>query len=176
MALLCLISELFLAGVFVIIGLFIHWLNTDKDELEGAILTFSFILVMFFSVLTLSIYQFYANILAVNTNRGISALLYQKMMKLSHIGLAKVSTGKLVSLVSGELQTLEKSMWYIPYMAVSPIINILCYVFFSLYYFEAAAIAFVFQLVVVIVFIIISLKVAGWRYLEGKSLKTKFYR
>lgn len=120
-----LVSEICQLLVFFISMFLVAWINSDRDKVEGALLCIAFIVNGFLTIWTRSIYQFNSNKLSININRGISTLLYTKLTRLSQKGLAMTTSGKLVSLVSGELQVLEKSMWFIPHLVIAPIANIL---------------------------------------------------
>ena len=157
--------------MFLLVHFITQWINGDRDKIVGAIEISVFILIVISSVAIKIPYIFYANKLAVNVNRGISALLYQKVLKLSQISLAKASTGKLVTLVSGDLQTLEKTMWFIPYIFVAPLLLIACFAYFAVYFYEASAITFIILVLLVIAFIISAVFSNRWKYLEGKRSK-----
>lgn len=109
--------------------------------------------------------------MAIKINRGISTLLYQKVMNLSQKSLAMASTGKLVTLVSAELQTLEKTFWYIAYLIASPVTQLASFIYFAFVYYEASAIAMVSLLLLMSSFVLLAVKTSRWRYLEGKLLK-----
>jgi ABC-type multidrug transport system fused ATPase/permease subunit len=152
----------------------VNWINGDRDKLKGAMIMLSFILIFLISIVLRIIYTFYANKQAININRGISTLLFSKILKLPQRFVAKIGTGKLVSLVSGELQTLEKTMWYIPYILVAPISNIAWFAYFAVYFYEASPIAFGFQLAVLVIFIILSIITTKLKFKESKFQNVTF--
>jgi ABC-type multidrug transport system fused ATPase/permease subunit len=127
-----------------------------------------FVLNFFFSIILRIIYTFYANKQSIGVNRAISSLLFQKILKLPQRFVAKAGSGKLVSLVSGELQTLEKTLWYIPYILIAPLSNFACFAYFAVYFYEASAIAFFLQMVIVIIFVFLSVKATKLKYIESK--------
>ena len=69
---------------------------------------------------------------------GVSSILYQKILKLSQKSLATTASGKLTTLVSGELQTIEKSLHLIIDMMVLPITLLAWFGYFGAVYYEVS--------------------------------------
>ena len=61
---------------------------------------------------------------------------------MSQKSLAVTSTGKLVTLVSGELQTIEKTFWYVPVSISTLLILLALFTYIAVFFAEASAIAF----------------------------------
>ena len=85
-------------------------------------------------------------------------------MKLSQKSLALSSTGKLVTLVSSELQTIEKSFRLITYVLTSIVIFFIAFGIFAYYYKEAAAIAFGALLLFIVIIVVLNLIIMGVLY------------
>ena len=84
----------------------------------------------------------YSRLVAVDINKCVASVLYSKVLRLSQKSLALTSTGKLITLVSGELQTIEKTFWYIPLFIVNLLIIFICFGYIIVFFLEAGAIAF----------------------------------
>jgi ABC-type multidrug transport system fused ATPase/permease subunit len=162
------VTEFFTWVNLFIIKFFIDWIENEGGFGEGFLVASVFCITMFFSIFLKIYYYMYANKLAIKINRGISTLLYQKILNLSQKSLAMASTGKLVTLVSAELQTLEKTFWYITYLIASPAMQIASFIYFAYDFHEGSAISFVSLLILMAGFILLALKTSRWRYLEGK--------
>ena len=93
-----------------------NWIENSDDLVSGLWRALLVILLSLVVVVAETRLVYCAKLLAVRINRCVSSLLYQKVMKLSQKSLAVSSTGKLVTLISSELQIVEKSFWYIPYI------------------------------------------------------------
>jgi len=174
MVLYSVITELFVWINLFVIKFFIDWIKEDGSFVRGIMMALLFWVTMFFSIFFKIYYYMYGNKLAITINRGISLLLYQKILKLSQKSLVLASTGKLVTLVSGELQSLEKTFWYITYLIASPVALLACFIYFSYIYWEAGAIAFVWIWCMLAAFVWLALKNRMWRYMEGKFLQILF--
>ena len=85
-------------------------------------------------------------------------------MRLSQKSLAVSSTGKLVTLISSELQTIEKSFLFIPYAFTSLIIFCIAFGIFGYYYKEAAVIAFGALLIIVLLIMTLNFVILGVFY------------
>ena len=109
-------------------------------------------------------YTFSAKLLAVRINRCVTSLLYQKVMRLSQKSLAVSSSGKLVTLISSELQTIEKSFWFITYVFTSIFIFFIAFGIFGYYYKEAAAIAFGALLLIIVIVMVLNFTMFGVIY------------
>lgn len=91
-------------------------------------------LVMLYSVAaTLSqtlrnYFFFYTFNLALRVRKTLIINLFDKISKLSIRSLAQTRQGKLISLVSSEIFSLEKGLTLFPLIITAPFINIACYI------------------------------------------------
>ena len=124
--LLCFLAELMIILYFFIVQFFVDWIFRNQSLWVGILSMLLFILFWGLSIFIRTIFKFEANILSMKINRGISSLLFQKITRMSQVSLAKASAGKLVTMVSAELQTMESSMWYIlsMYTFASTVFNV----------------------------------------------------
>ena len=65
-------------------------------------------------------------------------MVYQKILKLSQKSLATTASGKLTTLISGELQTIEKSLYCLTYLVVLPITLLAWFGYFGGIYYEVS--------------------------------------
>lgn len=75
--------------------------------------------------------------------KALTALLFKKILRFNQKSLAKATTGKIVTIVSGELQIIEQGLVLAPYIIVSPLVTIYAFVLISFEFKEAAALGFV---------------------------------
>ena len=85
-------------------------------------------------------------------------------MKLSQKSLAVSSTGKLVTLISSELQIVEKSFWYIPYIFTGIFIFGVAFWIFGYHFKEAAVIAFGALLLIILIVMVLNFLMFGVIY------------
>ena len=69
-------------------------------------------------------YLFYAAAFGVAVRKGISGVLYRKILRFNQKSKALATSGKLVAIVSGELQLIERGMVLLSSIIVSPILLI----------------------------------------------------
>ena len=88
-------------------------------------------------------------------------------MKFNQKSLAKASTGKIVTIVSGELQAIEMGLTLMPYVIISPITTSVAFVLIGINFREASVFGFLTFILIVICQWIISRFTVKWKYLEG---------
>ena len=59
---------------------------------------------------------------ALLLKKSISGVLYRKMLRLTNKSLHQVSTEKIISIVSSELEILEKGLTIAPYLFIAPLL------------------------------------------------------
>ena len=156
--------EIWKISLIVAAQLFVDWIEDSDDLATGLWRAFLVILLSLIIVFAETKYVYSAKLLAVKINRCVTSLLYQKVMKLSQKSLALSSTGKLVTLVSSELQTIEKSFRLITYVLTSIVIFFIAFGIFAYYYKEAAAIAFGALLLFIVIIVGLNLIIMGVLY------------
>ena len=123
--------------------LIIEWINDDNaSEVQGVWRSILFLIIIFVSIMCKNMFVLYSRLVAVDINKCVASVLYSKVLRLSQKSLALTSTGKLITLVSGELQTIEKTFWYIPLFIVNLLIIFICFGYIIVFFLEAGAIAF----------------------------------
>ena len=143
MLLLALLHEIMLVSMYINSLLLIQWINDDtKDEAQGIWRSILFLTIIFLSITCKNMFVLYARLVAVGINKCVASVLYSKVLRLSQKSLALTSTGKLITLVSGELQTIEKTFWYIPLFIVNFLIIFIFFGYIIVFFLEAGAIAF----------------------------------
>lgn len=63
----------------------------------------------------------------VELRRTLVAALYDKVVRLSVKSLAETNSGKLISLISGDLYEIERGAAFFNMSLASPFINLICY-------------------------------------------------
>ena len=142
MSVLAFFQETLMFSVCITSEAYINWIHNSDQGWQGVWKAFLLLFNILLSVVCRSVLQFYSRMVASRISRCVSSLLYKKILRLSQKSLAVTSTGKLVTLVSGELQTIEKVFWYLPLALVNLIILLFTFVYFIYFYLEGGAIAF----------------------------------
>jgi len=65
--------------------------------------------------------------MALEMRKLLTSAMYDKVSKLSMRSLTETNSGKLVTLVSADIFTLERPLAIAPFGIASPFINIACY-------------------------------------------------
>lgn len=93
--------------------------------------------------------------------------MYQKALRLSQKSKAISSTGKIVTIVSGELQTIEWGIQMAPYILIAPVSTLIAFCLIAINFQEAAAIGFIVFVFIIIAQILMSKVSLKWKIKEG---------
>lgn len=146
---------------------FVNWLQGDGDAWEGYLYALIFCL-LFYIVQTFRVnYFFAANYLGINIRKAISGIMYRKALRLSQKSKAISSTGKIVTIVSGELQAIDWGIQMAPYIIIAPVSTVLAFALIAINFKEASAIGFVVFILIIISQILLSKVTLRWKYREG---------
>lgn len=63
--------------------------------------------------------------------RTLITTLYDKVVSLSMKSMTETNSGKLISLISSDLLSVESGLGYSPIILVAPIVNIIAYIFLA---------------------------------------------
>ncbi|EPZ35647.1 ABC transporter domain-containing protein [Rozella allomycis CSF55] len=109
----------------VVFNLFLENIEKRGDEMERYYLVSGLILLMF-SLATIHHHVFYHNnLFGMLAKNAVTAALYKKSLKL-RIG-QQSSTGKLVNLMSNDVQKFEDCGRFVQYLYISPIQTLICF-------------------------------------------------
>ena len=88
---------------------FLKWLIDPKAQNGlGFIYSTMLVLIQFLTSLARNSFQFRAVELGITVRKGLSAVVFKKILRLNEASRHKVSSGKFVSLISGEIQAFER--------------------------------------------------------------------
>ena len=163
------LSELSEVLSLICVKYIVDWVQGSRSTHFGVAFIVIFIVSTILGVLARNHQFMYSFTLFAKINKGISALLFQKVLRLSQKSSSVVSSGKLVTLVSGELQTIEESSQYIFYVLTKPILLILLFGYLCIDFKEAGAISLGALVWILAAFMAIVGKIVKWKYFEGKS-------
>ena len=125
------ISIAFLSDVSVIINLyltiyFIKWLvDPTAEKGLGYMFTAILVSIQLFTSLSRNYFLFRGAYLGLTIRKGLSGLIFKKIMRFSEKSKHQATSGKLVSIISGELQALERGLIVIPFIITSPFVFII---------------------------------------------------
>lgn len=114
-----------------------------------------------------NLFTFYSRIVALNVNKCVSTLLYNKVLKMSQKSLAVTSTGKLVTLVSSELSTIEKAFGFVPALTTGVVVFFVVIGYVAIFFAEASAIGLVIVVAMLCMFLSVSPCHKRWMYMIG---------
>ena len=67
--------------------------------------------------------------MSVLVRRTLVAGMYDKVVKLSMKSLIETNSGKLITLISSDIFSIERGLMFSPFILAAPFINIACYIF-----------------------------------------------
>ena len=146
----------------------IEWLkDDDAEEWAGY---FYIVLISSLMLITATIQNYFffrASCVGLAIRKGISGLLYKKVLKFTQKSRAKATSGKLVTIVSGELQFLEKGLVTLPNMITGPITLIFWFWLISTYFSEAVIFGVLLSVLIVVLQFFSSQYINSCKYNEG---------
>lgn len=104
-----------------------YLLKEESDLKEASILVTLFSVSLLCSSLLRNFYIYYGYIMALEIRKMLISAIYDKVNKLSMRSLTETNSGKLITLVSSDIFTLERSLAMLPFGLASPFINLVCY-------------------------------------------------
>ena len=122
-----------MAEVFTLTSLFLiryisEYLEDPEDDFErAAILVASFSVSVLIGTLLKNFYIYYGYMMSLDTRKLLCSAMYDKVGKLSMRSLTETNSGKLITLVSADIFTLERSFSMAPFVLCFPFINLACY-------------------------------------------------
>ena len=133
-------------------------------------------MITLISTLFRNLNLFYSSVLGVAIRKGISGVLYKKILRFNQKSKAKATSGKLVAIISGELQLIERGMTAAASIITSPIIIVISTILLSFIFKEGVVVGFVACLLMILILYILSGFIQKFKYKEGyysdKRLKT----
>jgi len=156
---------------------FISWLkDEDAPPINGYFYAFILGFLMLISAWTRNFFMFHSSCAGINVRKGLSGLLYRKMLKFNQKSKALASTGKIVGIISGELQLVERGMIIVPALVTAPITLIFGMVVLSFIFKEAVIFGFIVSVIIIFSEFVSAKYINKFKYREGfysdKRLKT----
>lgn len=110
---------------------------------------------------------FWSTCLGVNIRKGLYGIIFKKVLKFNQKSLAQASTGKIVTIVSGELQVIEQGIGITPYVIIAPISTTLAFILIGINFKEGAALGFATFILIVVCQYLMAKVTVKWKYNEG---------
>jgi ABC-type multidrug transport system fused ATPase/permease subunit len=107
-----------------LIGDLIRYIKSESsDRVEGIKLVATFILFMVAAQVFRNRYMFEGIQISLKIRRTLVAALFDKVVKLSMKSMTETNSGKLISLISSDLFTIERGLAIFPILFAAPFIN-----------------------------------------------------
>ena len=94
-------------------------------------------------------------------------MIFKKILRFNENSKHKASTGKLVSLISGELQSLERGLVIVPYAITSPVVFIIMIILVGIYFKEAVIFGAILGFIIFALQYYAARKIKSYKYEEG---------
>jgi len=108
--------------------LMIAFINDPAIEFEyGVAYVLVFALLMTCNTLCRQQYIFNGYNTSINIRKALTGILYNKIERLTIKSLTETDSGKVISIISGDLQGLTRPMCFIAIILVAPLINLTAY-------------------------------------------------
>jgi len=122
-------DSLSLTSCYFITQLILYIYASEVSVGKGVYLLVIFILLNILAQpLIQSSYFFQGFYYAINMRKAIVLAMYNKVSKLSLKSLAETNSGKLITLISSDLFTIERMMQFAPLLISAPLCNIVAYI------------------------------------------------
>ena len=156
---------------------FVQWIkNEEADHWHGYLYTILFGTMTWASSILRSLNFFYSSVVGVVIRKGISGVIYRKILRFNQKSKAKASAGKLVSIISGDLQMIERGLMTAASLATSPILLVIWTILLYFIFGEGAFIGLAAGVLVILCIYFLSGYIRKYKYKEGyysdKRLKT----
>ena len=124
-ALLFYISETIGIGYITLLIYLIRYLNNPEIDIwYGMMLSGLFGACMFLQVILKNNYMIHGAMMAIRIRKCMVGAMYDKIINLSMKSLSETNSGKLITIVSGELAGLERPMCISGSMIAAPFLNL----------------------------------------------------
>ena len=121
-------AEVFqLGSTFLIRYLARYLAKPENDMAEAAILVGAFSLSVILATLFRNFYIYYGYMMTLELRKTLISAMYDKVGKLSMRSLTETNSGKLITLISADIYTLERPLAMAPFGLIAIPINIACY-------------------------------------------------
>ena len=121
-------AEVFqLGSTFLIRYLARYLAKPESDMAEAAILVGGFSLAVIIATLFRNFYIYYGYVMSLELRKALISAMYDKVGKLSMRSLTETNSGKLITLISADIYTLERPLAMTPFGLVAIPINAACY-------------------------------------------------
>ena len=133
-----------------LLSYFVGWIkDDDADNWIGYFYAFLLGLITLISSYMRNLNFFYSASLGVAIKKGISGVIFKKILRFNEKSKAKATSGKLVAIVSGELQLIERGVILIPGIVTSYITLVFVTILLSFMFAEGALVGFVVSFIVI---------------------------
>ena len=106
----------------------IDYLKDDEAETWlGFVYVGIFGILMLFSSIFRNLYFFNGCVFSCTMRKTLISALYTKVSKLSMKSLTETNSGKLITIVSGDIQAIERSLGAAPIIIAAPFVNVTAY-------------------------------------------------
>ena len=109
--------------------LLIGYITDDAMEPKwGIIYVAIFSILMFFSAYSRNRFIFEGYNAAINVRKTITGAMYNKMERLTIKSLTETDSGKVISIISGDLQAILRPMCLMSIIIAAPFVNLTAYI------------------------------------------------
>jgi ABC-type transport system involved in cytochrome bd biosynthesis fused ATPase/permease subunit len=122
-------SDMMVVGYTFIMMFIIKFLQKTDGTLQEGVSLLAGYGVMLFSFPFLKNYSFFhAMRLAVIVRKTLISTMYEKISSLSIKSITQTNSGKLVTIVSGDIQSIERALAVVPPVFAAPFTNLVVYI------------------------------------------------
>jgi ABC-type multidrug transport system fused ATPase/permease subunit len=129
--LLAVLSALIAEGITVSYVYFLFYLisylkDPDAPYTDGIWLICVYSAAVALSTVFRNYYIFLGYVIAIKMRKAIVSSMYDKVGKLSTKSLTETNSGKLITIISGDVFNVERAICMLPLLPASPLVTLLC--------------------------------------------------
>ena len=120
-------------GYTMFLVVLIGFLSDDKIEgYWGAIYLLIFAAMMLLGGICRNMFIFKGALTAVRMRKTLIAALYTKVSRLSMKSVTETNSGKLITIVSGDIQAIERALGIVSILFAAPLVNLVAFIVLGL--------------------------------------------
>lgn len=106
-----------------VLSFFFKWLRDENaEEWRGYMYACIMAVLLFIASVVRDVFFVTTAAVGISVRKGLSGLVFKKILSFSQRSKSKATSGKLVSILSGELQMIERSIIILPAIVIAPVI------------------------------------------------------
>lgn len=117
--------------VYCLFYLFDYIKDPDQPYTKGIWMCAAYGFACWVATIFRNYYMFMGYMMAIRLRKAIVSAMYDKVAKLSTKSLTETNSGKLITIISGDIFNVERAICILPIFPAAPLITLLCMYYIS---------------------------------------------